>query len=178
MVPGARVARWRGWLLAGVLVGVTTGVPARGQEGAREAGFTRVRAADKHAAALLRTGLEASPAFREMLGLLEDSDLIIYIETRPLKLPGQLQLVAATPGCRHLRVSVRTPGLDIDQTAWLAHELWHAVEIAGATEVGDQASLLRLYQRIGGADRYGDSAETGKAQQTGTKVLYELRNAR
>lgn len=178
MVPGARGARWRGWLLAGVLVCVTTGVPARGQDAAREAAFTRVRAGDKHAAALLRTGREASPTLRGMLELLEDSDLIIYVETRPLRLPGQLQLVAAAPGCRHLRVSIRTPGLDIDQTAWLAHELWHAVEIAGATEVRDQPSLLRLYQRIAGGDRYGDSAESWKAQQIGTKVLYELRGTK
>ncbi len=111
-----------------------------------------------------------------MVELLEDSNLIIYFETRPLNLPGQLQLVAAAPGCRHLRASVRTPGLDIDQTEWLAHELWHAVEIAAATDVRDQASLLRLYQRIGGADRYGYSAESGKAQQTGTKVFDELRS--
>jgi hypothetical protein len=178
MASGAQGAKARGWLLAGVLACVTTGVPVRGQEGAREAAFARVRAADNHAAALLRTGRGASPTVREMLRLLEDSDLIIYIETRPLRLPGQLQLVAAAPGCRHLRLSVRTPGLDIDQTAWLAHELWHAVEIAGATEARDQASLLRLYQRIGGGDRYGDSAESGKAQQIGTKVLYELRRAR
>jgi hypothetical protein len=89
MVPGARGARWRGWLLAGVLVCVTTGVPARGQDAAREAAFTRVRAGDRHAAA-----------------------------------------------------------------------------------------LLRLYQRIGGGDRHGDSAESWKAQQIGTKVLYELRRTR
>jgi hypothetical protein len=113
-----------------------------------------------------------------MLELLEDSGVIVYVETRPLRLPGQLQLVAAAPGCRRLRVSIRTPGLDIDQTAWLAHELWHAVEISGATEVRDQASLLRLYQRIGGGDRHGDSAESWKAQQIGTKVLYELRRTR
>jgi hypothetical protein len=160
------------------LFGLAACADARGQEERQEPWPVRVRAADQHADALLRRGRDASPTFREMLELLEHSDLIVHVETRAIALPGQIQLVAATPGCRYLRVSVRTPGLDTEQTAWLAHELWHAVEIAGAADVRDQASLQRLYKRIGRADRYGDTAESAAAQEAWTKVLGELRSVR
>jgi len=59
--------------------------------------------------------------------------------------------------------------------AWLGHELWHAAELGGAPDVRDQASLLRLYQRIGMAGASGTTAETAKAQEVWTTVLYEAR---
>ena len=136
---------------------------------------SRLRAADGTAAALLRGGLARSATFRAIVETIERSDLIVYVETRPIRLPGQLQLLAATPGCRHVRVSVRTPGLDTELVAWLGHELWHAVELAGAPDVRDQASLFRLYLRIGMAGVSGTTAETAKAQDVWTTVLYEAR---
>ena len=138
-------------------------------------GPTRLRAADPTAAALLRGGLARSATFRAIVETLEGSDLIIYIEARPIRLPGQLQLLAATPGCRHVRISVRVPGVDTELIAWLGHELWHAVELAGAPNVRDQASLLGLYRRIGMAGASGTTAETAKAQEVWTTVLYEAR---
>jgi hypothetical protein len=72
-------------------------------------------------------------------------------------------------------VSVRTPGLDTELIAWMGHELWHAVEVAGAPEVRDQATLLRLYQRIGVAGASGTTAETTKAQEVWMRVLHEAR---
>jgi hypothetical protein len=88
---------------------------------------------------------------------------------------GRLQLLSATPGCRHVRVCVRRPGLDTEQIAWLGHELWHAVELAGAPEVRDQPAVLRFYRRIGTTGTSGTTAETAKAQEVWTKVLYEAR---
>jgi hypothetical protein len=136
---------------------------------------SRLRAADATAAALLRAGMARSATFRAIVETLEGSDLIIYIEARPIRLPGQLQFLAASPGCRHVRVSVRTPGLDTELVAWLGHELWHAVELAEAPDVRNQAGLLRLYQRIGMAGASGTTAETAKAQEVWTTVLYEAR---
>ena len=152
-------------------VAILVPVPGTGQGVAP----SRLRAADATAAALLQEGLERSATFRAIVETIEGSDLIVYVETRPIRLPGQLQLLAATPGCRHVRISVRTPGLDTELVAWLGHELWHAVELAGAPEVRDQAGLLRLYQRIGMAWDSGTMAETAKAQEVWTTVLYEAR---
>ena len=135
----------------------------------------RLRPADSTAAGLLRGAMARSATFRAIVETIEGSDLIVYIETRPNRLPGQLQLLAATPDCRHVRVSVRTPGLDTELIAWMGHELWHAVEVAGAPEVRDQATLLRLYQRIGVAGASGTTAETAKAQEVWMRVLREVR---
>lgn len=128
---------------------------------------SRLRGADAKAVALLWVGTARSATFRGLVQAIEQSDLVVYVETRPfLDLPGRLQLLAVTPGCRHLRVSVRVPGLDNDLVARLAHELMHAVEVATAWDVKDQPSLRRLYQRIGRAGRYGDDAESAAAQET------------
>lgn len=169
-------AKWGRCLGTGLLMCVATGVPALGQDPPRDAASPRVRAAGALAAALLRKGREGSPTFATLLQRLGDSDLVVYVETRSLDLPGRIQLVAESPTCRHLRVSLRTPGLATEQVAWLAHELRHAIEIANAVDVRDQASLRRLYERIGTVRRHGtETAETREAQEVWTKVLYELR---
>jgi hypothetical protein len=138
---------------------------------------SHVRAGDATAAALLRGGLARSATFRAIVESIEHSDLIVYVETRAIRLPGQLQLAAATPGCRHIRISVRVPGLDTEMVAWLGHELWHAVELAGAREVRDQASLLRFYKQIGYGGSSDTTVESVKAQEVWTTVLYEARAA-
>jgi hypothetical protein len=64
-------------------------------------------------------------------------------------------LAAGSSICRFLRVSVRKPGLVTEQIAWLAHELWHAVEIARVPEVREPESLRGLYERIGARQSEG-----------------------
>ena len=135
----------------------------------------RLRSADREAAALLETGWVRSATFRDLVAAIERSDLIVYVETRPENLPGQLQFVAATPSCRFVRVSIRTPGLPRERVAWLAHELCHAVEIAIAPEIRDQATLRKYYERVGAAGRYSDHAESSVAQAAGLQVRLEMR---
>jgi hypothetical protein len=79
-----------------------------------------------------------------------------------------------------VRVSVREMRVDNDLLPWLAHELWHATEIAGAPEIRDQASLLKFYERGGGGFQAagGVQMETVRAQETQEVVLRELRRVR
>ena len=151
---------------------------AAAQTGASLEPSARVRPVDTRAAALVAAGIARSPTFRSLVEALEHSDLIVYVEIRPLRIPGQMQLVASTPECRYLRVSVRTPGLDNHLVAWLAHELMHAVEVSRAPDVLDELGLRRLYDQIGRTGRYGNEAESAAAQQTWTTVLREMQNAR
>jgi hypothetical protein len=141
---------------------------------------SRLRASDAKADALLQAGIARSATFRRLVETIDRSDLVVYVETRQLTLPGRLQFMSATPGGRYVRVSVRPMGIDNDLVPWLAHELWHAVEIAGAPEVRDRASLLRFYERIGGGFRAGGrmEMETVTAQKTQETVLHELRGRR
>ena len=161
----------------GALAGTAAPVTA-GEEPGRPNLSRRLRPADAKAASLLEIGLARSATFRRLADVIERSDLLVYVEARPLASPAQLQFVAAVSGCRHVRVSVRVPGRDADVVAWLAHELWHAVEIAGAAEVVDQPSLMRFYERIGYVSRANSTAETGKAQETWEQVLKEMRYGR
>ena len=64
---------------------------------------------------------------------------------------------AAGTDCRQ-KNRFPAPGVDNDLLPWLAHELWHAVEIAAAPEVRDRVSLLRFYERIPGGFRRLSSA--------------------
>jgi hypothetical protein len=136
----------------------------------------RVRPVDTKAAALLKAGAARSETFRGILEGLEHSDLVVYVETGVLDLPGQVHLAAATPGTRYVRVSIRVPGLEDDLLPWLAHELWHATEIARAPQVTTQESLLAHYERIGGAFRAGSAVimETAAAQGMQAQVEREL----
>ena len=87
-------------------------------------------------------GLARSATFGAIVEAIESSNLVVYIEARPARLPGQLQLQSSTPGCRHVRISVHVPGVDTELIAWLGHELWHAVELAGAPDVRPQPASL------------------------------------
>ena len=86
---------------------------------------------------------------------------------------------AVGTGCRQ-KNRFPAPGVNNDVLPWLAHELWHAVEIAGAPDVRDRVRLLRFYARIPGGYRTSGTAkaevvETLKAQKIRATVLDELR---
>lgn len=154
--------------------------PVTAQDPVTRGATSRLRAVDPKAAALLAAGKAGSATFRLLTETIEQSDLVVYVETRQLKLPGQLLFVTATPGGRYLRIAVRAQGLDYHLIPWLAHELWHAVELARAPEVRDREGLLRFYQRIGGGLLSGGTIEleTVRAQETQATVLRELRSGR
>lgn len=157
------------------LAGMTLVSPAaHSQVRAADTVASRLRPADRLAAALIRRGGARSPSLRAMFDRIEQSDLVVYVETRVLDLPGKLQLGSASADCRHIRISIRTPGLETEQIAWLAHELWHAVELAGALDVRDQQSLVAFYERIG-ARRSDGTVESAEAQEMWRRVLREVR---
>jgi hypothetical protein len=181
------IGRTRGssrWLSCIILVATIGVQQASAQEGgasgdaARKpktaAAVSRVRAADSGARAVLVAGMATSATFRMLVETLERSDLVIYVEARALKLSGQLQFVGATSGGRYIRIAVQIPGREDELAAWLAHELWHAVEIAQAPEVRSQASLAALYRRIGSFDISGYDVETKQAQVVQLQVLKEF----
>ncbi len=172
-----------GWLTGPVLAGTAGVGPSAGSSAGDqkrvETAVGHVRPVDPKAATILAAGSARSGTFRRLVEQLEDAEVVVYVETQQLTYPGELQLLTATPVCRYLRVSIRVPGLDNELVPWLAHELWHALEIARAPEVTDRASLLRFYSRVGGAVRAdgGVEIETLAAQQVQATVLDELRRA-
>lgn len=94
------------------------------------------------------------PLVRSMLEALERSDVVVYIShdlsdslSAP---PAHIRFVTRASGIRYLSVYINCWRIrDMDRIATLGHELHHALEIAADPEVRDDASLVRLYQRIG-----------------------------
>jgi hypothetical protein len=176
VAAGHRARGWWLWVGRLVLLAIVGVQQAYAQDGSASPEPSRLRPMDRKAAGLLEAGKFRSATFRRLADSLERSDLIVWVATGHLQRPGQLQFIAATPRSRCVRVAVRLPGLENGLVSTLAHELQHAVEIAGASEIRDQASLRRFYERIGEGRPagVGVEVETAAAQRIGMKVLNEL----
>jgi hypothetical protein len=135
-----------------------------------------VRAANASMGLLLRKGYEKSPTFAALLARLEHSDLYVYVEEverLPGALEGRILILPRRHGVRYARIQIALRGTRNESIAVLGHELRHAVEVADASTVEDNTSLVALYRRIG--IEYGNNEfDTVEAQETGRQVLREL----
>jgi hypothetical protein len=135
-----------------------------------------VRAASADLRVALDDLLARSPTARALASRLYCTDVIIYVErtVSPLVPTARIQLVAAVPGARFLRIGVNAAVVNADLGPLLAHELQHAVEIAERDPIRDVRAVRDLYLRIG-RDRGGDRFETDAAQEVEWIVRSELR---
>jgi len=111
---------------------------------------------------------------------LEGSDVVVYVRLRlmPRCRTGRLTLLGAAAGLRYLKIEVAATPRTEEAIAWLGHELHHALEVASAAGVRDEASLEALYRRIGEPQIEPTSRyETDAAVSTGEKVLAEVRTS-
>jgi hypothetical protein len=123
---------------------------------------------------VLTDGAAKSPTVVRLLEAVGQSDLIIYVRTGfSLSVPGRLEFACARPGVRYLRITINWPDAEPNLIASLAHELQHAVEIAGVPEVTGADALARYYRQHGQCI-FGDQFCTKAAQQTAARVLTEL----
>lgn len=129
---------------------------------------------------LVESAARRSATFRQLLVQVAASDVIVYVDLNPFeehRLDGLLRFASAANGARYLVVWLSPRRIDDALIATLAHELRHAVEVGGAPEVTSEASLGRLYQRIGHSDHPG-KFESEEAQAIALKVAAELRERR
>ena len=144
-----------------------------------------VRARDATAALLLRFGNEKSARFREIVGTLEDSNVIVYIEVRldsRYPVGGGLTFAGEAHGVRWVRATVdsgtgsfASTCQDIVRlTSILGHELQHAVEASEAASMRDQAEFARYFRAIG-VDEGPRVLDTMAARRAGSRVADELR---
>jgi hypothetical protein len=95
--------------------------------------------------------VQRSPSLRELIATLDLSDRIVYAEEGVCeRAHAQSCLIpSATPGVKHLVVRFN-PRLSIVQAASeLAHELYHAAEVAREPSAIDAESVRQLFTRIG-----------------------------
>lgn len=145
----------------------------------RRFNFPHVRALDAPMRAAIDNGIKGSPLFRDLVAELEASDLIVHVEsdcTMRDRVQGKLLFVTAAGGVRYIRVRIACSLTGIRQIAILGHELRHAVEVAKAPWVVDEASLAEEYRRIGFPSRgaAGDAYESRAAIDAGERVLREM----
>lgn len=139
-------------VLTGVMVAaLPSPAPAHADATGPAAVCTRVRATGPTAARLLERGIELSGTFRQLIAILEQSDLIVHVETafrRKVRgvclLRGETRVAATTSRGRFLRITVSLPGVECELLSTLGHELQHAVEIAAAPDVTDDAARIRI----------------------------------
>ena len=146
--------------------------------------LSRVRGVDARARSLIEEALWRSGTFQRMVVEVAASDLIVYVSRTALDgtLRGALRFVGAgADGGRYLLVELNDePGDGLDAPsdrlagiATLAHELQHALEVAGATDVQDPESFEAFYTEVAASHRH-DVVDTLAARQAGAQVYFEM----
>jgi len=138
----------------------------------------RVRATDARLRSLVAEGLHRSRTFAGLLTALNHSDVIVYIESVMVLPKGMMGRLIMTPPAgeyRYLRVQIRAELSRREAISLIGHELQHAMEIAGATEVRDTSAMIQLYQRIGHLSTGEHAYDTEAAQDMGRTVRRELK---
>jgi hypothetical protein len=139
-----------------------------------------VRTFDRRVTAALFDGARRSETFRELLASLDGSDVIAYIEQShdlPATVHGHLVLAATSGSFRYVRIRIRSMQAPDELIAIIGHELRHALEIAQAPEIQDEASMRAHYERAGTGRSHDLGFETREAQDAGRRVRFELRKA-
>lgn len=143
-----------------------------------------VRSAEPELVELLAEGVGRSPSLRALTAVLDESDVIVYLqcETDPrvvvLGMDARLMFLSRVAGRRYLVARIRCSLSQEAQLPLMAHELRHAVEIAAAPQVVDIASMTSHYERIGiettPAACRARTFETRAAQKAERSVRREL----
>jgi hypothetical protein len=161
--------------LAAAALLLACGAPARAETAAPPV----LRVDGPRLAAAVVRGRDQSPTFRAILERLSGSDLIVYVRRGQLSgtTAAATQLQTSTGDYRYVRVTLELDPETDAGLALLGHELWHALELAEAPWVTDDAGVHSLYQKIGFRTCEGSLRcyDTEAAVATGRQVLRELR---
>jgi hypothetical protein len=124
----------------------------------------------------------ASASARAHIEELERTDLLIHVvalaPVRRGDFTGTTHFVTAAGGRRVLRIAVNETLPPEHRAAALAHELYHALEVARTAWAIDRSSFAILYRRIGYPSEghpHGDCYETTAAIVAGRQALAEYR---
>ena len=137
----------------------------------------RVRAATPRVAQLIDDGVRRSRTFAQLIADVHATDVIVYVEASfglPPDVSGRILLAGVAGDQRYLRVQVRATLARDQLIATIAHELRHALEVAGDRTVVDEKGFVALYRRIGDAARACGGFDTEAARVTGRRVRDEL----
>ena len=136
---------------------------------------------DRSLRALVEESARRSPSIQALIDRLEATDVIVYVRMRlfnELALEGHVGMLATTAsGQRYLMIELACGRPEVTTMATLAHELFHALEIAGQPSIVDAQTLAAFYQRHGietGGIVGRWTFETEAAEQAGRQARREL----
>jgi hypothetical protein len=136
-----------------------------------------VRGASPRMAKLLDLAIQRSHTFAALVKAIDATDVIVHVEeirTLPTGVDGRLTFVHAAGGVRYVRAQVAMGRGAIDTMSVVGHELQHALEVALAQDVRDEASFEALYMRIGDRPAHPDRYDTAAAREAGRRVRNEM----
>jgi hypothetical protein len=137
----------------------------------------RLRAASPMVGSLIAEGIRRSPTFARLVADLHQTNVIVYVESSmglPLDVAGRILFASAAGDQRYLRMQVKaTLGRD-QMIAVIAHELRHALEVAGERGVITEKALEEFYRRVGDSPHPGGGYDTEAARAAQRIVRNEL----
>ena len=112
----------------------------------------RVRSSDRSIADLIEQATKHSPTLNRLVGTVEASDGIVYVEpgSCPQRLPACLKLwMQTSASTRFMRIVVDRRRLDSDLRLMgaVGHELQHAIEVLSDRSVTDSDKMFFFYRR-------------------------------
>lgn len=137
----------------------------------------RIRSSERRINTLLAQGVRRSRSFADLVARIHRTDVIVYVETSQHltgDTVGRILMQTTAGGQRYLRVQVRAMMQGDHVIAVVAHELHHALEVAGDKSVVDEVTLAELYRRIGHASTGAHGYDTDGARAAGIRVRDEL----
>lgn len=173
-------------ILCALLLGPLDSVNAASPADEPGLSIPHIRPIDRCGTRLLDDALEQSATVRGLAARLEQTDIVVYLtssqpQTRVTGMPrGKTQFLSANPAGRFLQVWVDPAQRPAARIAVLAHELQHALEVAGEPAVRDLPSFRAFYEGVGtvghatGASRGVRRYETAAAVAVETLVFREL----
>jgi len=137
----------------------------------------RLRAATPRVGALITEGIQRSRTFASLIADLHQTNVIVYVETSmglPNDVAGRILFASAAGDQRYLRVQLRATLARDVMISVIAHELRHALEVAGEQSVVTEKTLEEFYRRVGDSAHPGGGYDTEAARAAQRIVRGEL----
>jgi hypothetical protein len=137
----------------------------------------RIRTTAPRVSAVINEGVRRSRTFAGLVAELHKTNVIVYVETSmglPPDVAGRILFAGAAGNQRYLRVQL-SAALPRDQMiSVIAHELRHALEVAGEQSVISEKALEEFYKRVGDTPHAGGGYDTEAARVAQRTVRHEL----
>jgi hypothetical protein len=152
--------------------------PAIAQQTEHPPSPPRVRSSNTTIASLIARGLERSSTFHALVEAINLTNGIVYVEQGSCRsaAAGCLVAVHKSGPNRLVMIKITLGRPDADVIPTIAHELRHALEVLGDSDVTSSAAMYMFYLRAGVDARPG-RFETAAAIVAGDTVHAELRRS-